>query len=107
MNKAFVLDTNVLLHDPLAMLRFAKNDVVLPITIIEELDRFKRQAESTGRNARQVSRKLDELRQRGNITEGILLDGGGTLRVALCDARTLKGLPVELEGDRADNSNQT
>lgn len=103
MRKAFVLDTNVLLHDPMAMLRFADNDVVLPITIIEELDRFKRQPENTGRNARQVSRKLDELRQRGAITEGIILDNGGTLRVALCDAQTLKKLPIELEGDRADN----
>lgn len=104
MKKAFVLDTNVLLHDPTAMLRFEDNDVVLPITIIEELDRFKKQTEDTGRNARHVSRKLDELRQRGSLIDGIPLDHGGTLRVALCHRDTLDQLPAELEGDKGDNA---
>ncbi|OUC13032.1 MAG: phosphate starvation-inducible protein PhoH [Alkalinema sp. CACIAM 70d] len=104
MNKSFVLDTNVLLHDPAAIHRFgSNNDVVLPITVIEELDRFKKQPETTGRNARQVSRMLDELRQQGTIIQGIPLDNGGTLRVALCHRETLRELPPELEGDRADN----
>jgi PhoH-like ATPase len=104
MKKAFVIDTNVLLHDPNAMLRFEDNDVVLPITIIEELDRFKKQAEVTGRNARQASRTLDKLRQQGHLTEGIPLDSGGTLRVALCDKKILQELPAELEGNIADNA---
>jgi PhoH-like ATPase len=104
MKKAFVIDTNVLLHDPSAMMRFEDNDVVLPITIIEELDRFKKQPEVTGRNARQVSRTLDKLRQQGHLTEGILLDSGGTLRVALCDKKILQELPAELQGDSADNA---
>jgi PhoH-like ATPase len=104
MKKAFVLDTNVLLHDPSAIFRFEDNDVVLPIAIIEELDRFKRKPEIIGRNARQVSRSLDQLRQQGHLTEGIPLDSGGTLQVALCDRQTLQELPAELEGDRADNT---
>ncbi len=104
MKKVFVLDTNVLLHDPAAMLRFQDNDVVLPITIIEELDRFKKQAETTGRNARQASRTLDELRQKGHLIQGIPINGGGSLRVALCDRKTLQELPPELEGDRGDNA---
>ncbi len=104
MKKAFVLDTNVLLHDPSAMLHFEDNDVVLPITIIEELDRFKKQPEETGRNARQASRTLDELRQRGHLTEGVPTDGGGSLRVALCSRQALHKLPAELERDRGDNS---
>jgi PhoH-like ATPase len=103
MKKAFVIDTNVLLHDPSAMFRFEDNDVILPITIIEELDRFKKQPETTGRNARQASRSLDELRQKGCLSDGIPLEQGGTLRVALCHRETLKELPPELEGDRADN----
>jgi PhoH-like ATPase len=103
MGKLFVLDTNVLLHDPMAMLRFEDNDVILPIAIIEELDRFKKQPEMTGRNARQVSRMLDELRQRGHLTHGVMLEHGGMLRVALCDRDTLRALPAELEGDKADN----
>ena len=104
MKKVFVLDTNVLLHDPAAMHQFEDNDVVLPMTIIEELDRFKKQPEETGRNARQVSRDLDSLRQEGNLFEGIILKGGGSLKVALCSRETLKELPPELERDRGDNS---
>ena len=104
MKKVFVLDTNVLLHDPTAMLRFEDNDVVLPITVIEELDRFKKQPDTIGRNARQTSRQLDELRNHGHFINGISLDRGGTLRVALCHRETLQGLPPELEGDRGDNA---
>lgn len=104
MKKVFVLDTNVLLHDPTAMQQFEDNDVVLPMTIIEELDRFKKQPEETGRNARQVSRQLDSLRHQGNLFQGIDLDGGGSLRVALCSRETLQELPPELERDRGDNS---
>ncbi|NJM95257.1 MAG: PhoH family protein [Acaryochloridaceae cyanobacterium CSU_5_19] len=99
-----MLDTNVLLHDPNAIFRFEDNDVVLPITIIEELDRFKKQPQETGRNARQVSRTLDELRQQGPLIQGIQLSQGGVLQVALCDRKTLRELPPELEGDQADNA---
>ncbi|AFZ35803.1 PhoH family protein [Stanieria cyanosphaera PCC 7437] len=104
MKKTFVLDTNVLLHDPNAIFRFEDNDVVLPMTIIEELDLFKKQPEMTGRNARQVSRSLDQLRQQGHLTKPIVLDHGGTLLVALCNRETLATLPPELEGDLADNT---
>ncbi|MGG6240225.1 PhoH family protein [Nodosilinea sp. AN01ver1] len=104
MKKVFVLDTNVLLHDPMAMFRFEDNDVVLPITIIEELDRFKKGTADTGRNARYVSRTLDELRQQGSLVQGIELEKGGTLKVALCHRDTLRQLPAELEGDQGDNA---
>ncbi len=104
MKKTYVLDTNVLLHDPTALFQFEDNEVVLPITIIEELDRFKKQPEVTGRNARQTSRTLDQLRLQGRLTEGIALENGGSLRVALCSAQTLEQLPPELEGDSGDNA---
>jgi PhoH-like ATPase len=104
MKKSYVLDTNVVLHDPMAMFRFEDNDVILPITVIEELDRFKKSPEEMGRNARQISRQLDELRQRGSLTEGIPLDNQGTLRVTLCHLDTLKKLPPELERDGGDNA---
>lgn len=95
------------------MLRFENNDVVLPITVIEELDRFKKQPEVTGRNARQISRSLDVLRQQGHLTDGIVLKSEGMLRVALCHREALQQLPPDLEGGypsggsaspRADNS---
>lgn len=104
MKKVFLLDTNVLLHDPEAMRRFQDNDVVLPITVIEELDLFKKQMDMVGRNARQTARLLDDLRQTGNLTDGIpLTTEGGTLRVALCRRETLDNLPIELESDKGDN----
>ena len=104
MKKTYVLDTNVLLHDPMALFQFEDNEVVLPITIIEELDRFKKQPEVTGRNARQTSRTLDKLREQGSLTQGITLENGGSLRVALCTRQTLQQLPPELEGDSGDNA---
>jgi PhoH-like ATPase len=104
MKKSYVLDTNVLLHDPSAMLRFEDNDVVLPITVIEELDRFKKKPETIGRNARQVSRNLDELRSSGRLTEGISINGGGSLRVALCNRETLATLPIEIKDHNGDNA---
>lgn len=81
MIKIFVLDTNVILHEPRAPMRFEDNDVVLPIYVIEELDRFKRDMSELGRNAREFSRWLDALRQEGSLTEGVALPGGGRLRV--------------------------
>ena len=104
MKKIFVIDTNVLLHDPSAIWQFEDNDVVLPIAVIEELDLFKKQPEMTGRNARAVSGKLDKLRLQGHLTKGVDLDHGGTLKVALCDRETLRELPPELSGDLADNA---
>ena len=106
MRKTFVLDTNVLLHDPLALTRFEENQVVIPIEVVEEIDRFKRDPSEKGRNARQVSRLLDELREKGNLADGVEIDatGGGTLRVVFCRSETLSQLPPELKGGNGDNN---
>ena len=56
--KTFVLDTNVLLHDPRALFGFDEHDVVIPMTVIEEIDKFKKNLDEDGRNARAVSRSL-------------------------------------------------
>ncbi|MEL6501399.1 MAG: PhoH family protein [Cyanobacteria bacterium J06607_15] len=104
MKKIFVIDTNVILHDPSAILRFEDNEIIIPIAVIEELDRFKKQPQMTGRNAREVARTLDQLRQQGDLTTGVELSNGGSLRVALSDRDTLKTLPLELSGDVADNA---
>jgi PhoH-like ATPase len=82
MKKNYVLDTNVLLHDPTAALRFEDNHVVIPLKVIEEIDSFKRDQSELGRNARQVSRMLDEHRQRGKLSEGVTLSSGGVLQIA-------------------------
>jgi PhoH-like ATPase len=79
--KNFVLDTNVLLHDPNSLLSFQDNHVLIPIEVIEEIDRFKRESTELGQNARAVSRMLDGLRARGRLSEGVPLDNGGRLRI--------------------------
>ncbi|MFH1263818.1 MAG: PhoH family protein [Pseudomonadota bacterium] len=83
MKKIYILDTNVLLYDPKALFKFADNEVVIPITVIEEIDNFKKDENETGRNARQISRFLDKLRANGHLAEGVALPDGGTLRVDL------------------------
>jgi hypothetical protein len=65
MKKQYVLDTNVLLYDPQAIFKFADNDVVISIAVIEEIDRFKKELTETGRNARMVSQYIDNLRSKG------------------------------------------
>ncbi len=102
MKKIFVLDTNVLLHDPRAIFSFEENDVTIPIVVIEELDKFKKGIDEIGRNARQVSRILDEFRQKGNLSQGVPLEGGGSLRVEL-NHQSPQHLPNELIATKADN----
>ena len=69
--RTFVLDTNVLLYDPDAIRVFEEHDLVIPITVIEEIDRFKKDLNETGRNARQVSRELDRLRGIASLSRGV------------------------------------
>ncbi|MFG0327082.1 MAG: PhoH family protein [Phycisphaerales bacterium JB037] len=69
--KHFVLDTNVLLHNPDALFVFQENHVVIPFPVIEELDTMKRREDDIGRNARQAIRHLDKLRIKGRLTEGV------------------------------------
>jgi PhoH-like ATPase len=83
MQKYFVLDTNVLLHNADSIISFADNIVVLPMSVIEELDRFKSHSDELGRNARRVIRQLDRLRAQGRLSEGVPLEQGGSLRIFL------------------------
>ena len=83
--KNYVLDTNVLLHDPQSVLNFKANNVLIPIDVIEELDRFKRESNELGSNARQFSRTLDKLREKGKLNKGVRLENGGCLRVVFPD----------------------
>lgn len=69
--KHFVLDTNILLHNPNALFVFKEHHVVIPFSVIEELDKLKRQNDDIGRNARETIRHLDRLRSQGRLTEGV------------------------------------
>jgi PhoH-like ATPase len=79
--KNYILDTNVLLHDPNSLLKFEENNVLVPIEVIEEIDRFKRESSELGQNARTVSRMLDGFRGAGQLSEGVALPNGGHLRI--------------------------
>ena len=86
--KTYVLDSNILLHDSRALYQFEEHEVVIPIVVIEEIDRFKKELTETGRNARQFSRDMDDLRSENEngLAAGVpLSDKGGTLRVDLCE----------------------
>jgi PhoH-like ATPase len=83
MEKIFILDTNVLIHNPQSLFAFQENRVVIPITVIEEIDNFKKDMDEKGRNARQISRYLDSLRRKGSLQEGVRTEKGGLIQVAL------------------------
>lgn len=91
--KNYILDTNVLLHDPNSLLAFKANTVLIPIEVIEEIDRFKRESSELGQNARNVSRTLDALRAKGHLNKGVKLDNGGTLRIIFHDRNGEGGGP--------------
>ena len=118
--RVFVLDTNVLMHDPTALFRFQEHDVFLPMVVLEELDAGKKGVSEVARNVRQVSRFLDELmagKSHETIEAGLDLDPGLTSLSAnngdapraggrlFFETRPAEGrLPAMLPGDKADNS---
>lgn len=102
--KTFVLDTNILLHTPQSLFVFDDNQVVVPLAVIEEIDDQKRRQDEIGRNAREVSRLLDKLRECGELSVGVPINDGGTLRVEVNHIHW-KSLPSGLESlsrDKAD-----
>jgi PhoH-like ATPase len=96
--KNYILDTNVLLHDPNSLMSFRENNVLIPIEVIEEIDKFKRESTDLGQNARTVSRTLDELRSKGRLSEGVKLPNNGCLKVVFVN----NGSPT-LVKENADN----
>ena len=77
--RIFVLDTNVLMHDPASLYRFEEHDLYLPMVVLEELDAAKKGTSEVSRNARQVSRMLDDIvsqADRAQMTDGLPLSGG-------------------------------
>jgi PhoH-like ATPase len=101
--KNYILDTTVLLYDAQALFKFEENNVFVPITVIEDIDRFKKDLNETGRNARQTSRYLDDLRKTGSLSAGVKLANGGTLIVKLNADSILRRMPRELQGNPRDN----
>jgi len=107
MIKTFVLDTNVLLHSAQSLTSFQENRVVIPMTVIEELDKFKKNQDELGRNSREVVRRLDSLRKKGNLSQGVPLDNGvggtpwGIVQVLTGEDYT--GMPKNIDMHIPDN----
>src|SRR3954471_24708605 len=100
--KHFVLDTNVLLHNPGALFAFHDNHVIIPFDVLEELDKFKKDSTDVGRSARTAIRFIDNLRQKGHLAEGVKWNGhGGTIQVAMDSyANPVPGLNFEKTDNR-------
>jgi len=114
--KLFVLDTNILMHDPSSIFRFQEHNIFIPMIVLEELDRGKKGLSDVSRNVRQVSRFLDELIQGANqqtINDGLLLSrikhGPGAEevfdgRLYFQTSQLSSMLPASMPGNIADNS---
>ncbi len=100
--KTYVLDTNVLLHDPAALFSFGDNNVVIPFAVIEEIDNQKKRQDEIGRNARMISKQLDDLRDEGRLSRGITLPGGGRMWIEL-NHRQCIDFPDGLDPEKYDN----
>lgn len=103
--KTYVLDTNVLLYSAQALESFEDNRVVIPMAVIEELDKFKKHQDELGRNARQVIRRLDDLRKKGSLFNGVSLDNGngksaGVLQVIAGSGTVVEGMDMNLPDNR-------
>lgn len=101
--KNYILDTNVLLHDPHSLLSFEENNVLIPIEVIEEIDRFKRESTELGQNARAVSRMLDGYRGEGSLSAGVKLPTGGKLRIPVQKKGLTNGNGHDKNGTSVDN----
>ena len=98
----YVLDANVLLYDPEAMLAFPGGEVVIPITAMEDIDQFKGEMSETGRNARMVATTIDRYRRKGNLAKGVEQPNGSTIRVQIWN-RDEESFPRELDLRKSSN----
>ncbi|KGE71278.1 PhoH [Spirochaeta lutea] len=98
--KSFVIDTNVLIHRPDAILSFKENEVVIPLWVLEELDRLKTFSDEKGRNARHAIRFLDSASRSGRLSEGVKLENGTILRVVMSHGDSM---PRGFLEDKTDN----
>lgn len=98
--KVFVIDTNVLIHNPESILSFRDNEIVIPLQVLEELDHLKTYPDQRGKSARDAIRFLDLLAKKGDLNEGVKLENGSLLRVSLAQAN---GAPKGFDLEKNDN----
>lgn len=103
--KRFVIDTSVLLYDKTSIHSFPGNDIILPLQVIDEIDKFKEKQGIIGEAARYVNRFLDEMREHGRLDESVMIpesySSGQTVKIII--EEPMSGLPSGLKADRPDN----
>lgn len=100
--KIYVLDTNCYLTDYEAIYKFGTGDIIIPLKVLEEVDKHKKRQDGVGLNARNFIRILDELRTKGNLNKGVRIDKGlGIVRARSSDVSTL---PPDFDPSQADNA---
>ena len=95
-NRLYILDTNVLVHDPDSLFTFKNTTIGIPIIVLEELDELKEESSERGYSARQVIRHFDVLREKGSLRDGVLLENGSTLQVLFTPENQEIKLPFSL-----------
>ena len=103
MIKNYLLDTSTLLYDPKSLLSFQEHNIYIPLVVLEELDKFKKEVTELGVHAREVIRVLDDLRSTGKLTDGVNLESGGKLFVI----PFMKTDDVFIDSEYADNNDYT
>ena len=104
MKKTYILDTNVLISDPNCFHSFDDNDLIVPLLVLEELDKHKGRSDEVGRNCRDVSRRLNEYSKIGSLKDGIKMPGGGLLKVLQSFPEISDLIPPDLShGSSVDN----
>ncbi len=99
-NKAFIIDTNVLIHYPEAIMSFKDNEILIPLQVLEELDNLKTYPDQRGKSAREAIRFLDKISKKGNLNDGVKLENGSVLRVSLAQPTVI---PEGFSTDKNDN----
>lgn len=102
MIKNYVIDTNVMIHDPLFLYNFQDNHLILPLVTVEELDGLKKASGMVGYHARQVLKELNKVRQYGDFVEGIRLPSGGLIRIEM-NYVDITNLPEGMDSKKNDN----
>ena len=102
MPKTYILDTNVMLHNPDSIFAFEDNHVVTPFVVIEEIDSLKKRQDEIGRNARVAAALLDDLRNVGHLSDGVDLPLGGRLRIEL-NHQEFASFATVLDSKKNDN----
>lgn len=89
--KNYIVDTNVFLQNSRALFAFEENNVIITLGVIEQLDKFKKEQNELGRNARETVRLLDEMRSSGSLQKGVISENGGLIKVIEVESRENKG----------------